>query len=218
MTLSIDDVKTLVSTYQKESTLLYSQLVPVPESFMMPCDGDEDEPAETVAHYVKSINLKDMPEEAIAMHEKLVADLERFGRIVNNKVHEAAQFNDGIYAKNNQLHDELMAKIQTIPEFQFNGCIVINKKHIHPDDFDAFIAIYKDLGFSHYVIKSASDLLYYSRTTDHFNSIKERFIEEMPKSLRKRYPTILNYMQNSWIQTSPLHGDDLYKVMAARQA
>lgn len=220
MTLSIDDVKALVTTYEKEWRELRDKLLPVPDSVTMPYSDydDGDEPSQTVADYIKNISLQHMPAEAIAMHAKLVEDMEKFSSIVNSKVDETVKFNEGIHAQLEQLLADFMAKITTIPEFQIDGCITINKKHVHPDDFDAFIEIYKALGFTHYVIMSGSDLLYYSRATGHFNTIKEKFIDEMPRALRQRYPTILNFMQNSRIDTNPVHGNGLYKAMSAKQA
>lgn len=220
MTLSIDDIKALVTTYEKEWRELRDQLLHVPDSVMMPySDYDcDDEPSQTVADYIKNISLQHMPEEAIAMHAKLVEDMEKFSSIVNSKVDETVNFNEGIHAQLEQLLADFMAKINTIPEFQIDSCITINKKHVHPDDFDSFIEIYKALGFTHYVIMSGSDLLYYSRDTGHFNTIKDKFIDEMPRALRQRYPTILNFMQNGRIDTNPIHGNGLYKVMSAKQA
>lgn len=218
MTLSIDDVKALVTAYEQEVTAIREKMLPVPESVMMPFnDNYHDETSETVADFIKNISLENMPEAAVAMHAKLVEDLEKFSVIVNSKVIETVKFNEVLDAQADRLYAAFEVKIRSIPESKFNGCISINKKLIHPDDFDAFIKIYKDLGFTHYVIKSSSDLLYYSRETGHFNTIKEKFIDEMPKSLRKKYPTILNFMQNGVVDTNPAHGDSLYKVMAAKQ-
>lgn len=68
-----------------------------------------------------------MPEEAIAMHAKLVEDMEKFSSIVNSKVDETVKFNEGIHAQLEQLLADFMAKINTIPEFQVDSCITINK-------------------------------------------------------------------------------------------
>lgn len=219
MTLSIDDVKALVTAYEQEVTAIREKMLPVPDGFMMPL-GDYEEygpDALTVDEFVRSQDLKNVPEEAIAMHAKLVEDLAKFSGIINSKRNEVVKFNEVLDAQEDKLYANFELTLRTIPESELNGCITVNKKLIHPDDFDAFVEIYKALGFTHYVIKSASDLLYYSRVTGHFNTIKEKFIDEMPKSLRKKYPTILNFMQNGVVDTNPLHGDSLYKVMSAKQ-
>lgn len=220
MTLSIDDIKALVTTYKNESEEIRDKLLHVSNSITMPYSDydDDDTPSQTVADFIKNIGLQHMPAEAIAMHAKLVEDMEKFSFIVNSKVDETVNFNNQLHAQMEKLLADLMAKITPIPEFQLDSCITVNKKHVHPDDFDAFIEIYKALGFTHYVVMSTSDVLYYSREIGHFNSIKEKFIDEMPRTLRKRYPTILNFIQNGRVDTNPIHGNGLYKVMSAKQA
>lgn len=219
-TLSIDDVKALVTAYEQESTAIRKKMLPVPDGFMMPLsDYEEYGPdALTVDEFVRLQDLAHVPEEAVAMHAKLVEDLAKFSSIINSKRNDVVKFNEVLDAEADKLYANFHVKITTIPEFHLDGCITVNKKNVHPDDFDAFIDIYKALGFTHYVIKSGSDLLYYSREKGHFNTIKEKFIDEMPKALRKKYPTILNFMQNGVVETNPIHGDGLYKVMSAKQA
>lgn len=217
-TLSIDDVKALVTAYEQELTAIRAKMLPVPDSVMMPFNDEyHDEATETVADFIKNISLEHMPEDAVAMHAKLVEDLEKFSVIVNSKVLETVKFNEVLDAQADKLYANFHAKIRTIPEFDLDGCITVNKKNILQDDFYAFIEVYKALGFTHYVIKSGFDLLFYSRKNGHFNTIKEKFIGEMPTALRKKYPTILNFMQNGVVDTNPAHGDGLYKVMSAKQ-
>ena len=217
MTLSIDDIKALVANHH-DKFMAIDKRVPVPDAFTMPCyDYDEGEPAQSVADYVRNIRLHDAPLKAVAMHEQLVADLQKFSDIIDAKVKETTEINEKIDLQHTQLNNELQLKLNEIPEVQLNGYITINKKNVDPADFDAFVEIYKALGFTHYLINSYSDFLFYSRSTGHFNTIKQNFMDEMPRSLRKKYPTILNFMQNGLINTHPLCGDDLYKVISAKK-
>jgi hypothetical protein len=214
MTLTVEDVKKLTADFQAAKQELQAKIQRAPDS---PDIWDEDhEESSSLAALVRGLNTDTMPPAALAMQEQLIADLEVFGNAINSKISEVSIHNNRIQLEIEKLTKDFLAAIR-VPESDLGAALLINKKIIDPVDYEAIVAVYRGLGFTNFEIKAQKDIVYYNPDIKHFNTLKDEIFEAFPKDLRKKYPTFLNFIQNSIVRTNPVYGHGLIQVMEARQ-
>ena len=214
MTLTVEDVKKLTADFQAAKQELEAKIQRAPHS--PDIWDDERDNSHTLAEWVRALRTEFMPPAALAMHQKLIEDLENFGNIINEKVLQVSEHNDQIRAEIDKLTKEFLAAVR-VPESDLGAALLINKKIIDPVDYEAIVAVYRGLGFTNFEIKAQKDIVYYNPDIKHFNTLKDEIFEAFPKDLRKKYPTFLNFIQNSIVRTNPAYGHGLIQVMEARQ-
>lgn len=214
MTLTVEDIKKLTATFKVDKAALQAKIQRAPDSPEIWYEEHED--SRSLADIVRGLSTDSMPPEAFAMHEKLIADLECFGNIINEKISEVSDHNARIYSQIEKLNKDFLAAIR-VPESDLGAALLINKKIIDPEDYDKLVAVYRELGFTNYSIKAQRDTVYYNPDKWHFNTLKDEIFDTLSKDLRKKYPTFLNFIQNSVVNTNPTCGSGLIHVMEARQ-
>lgn len=214
MTLTIEQIKNLLADFTVAKDALRANLQDVPET--PDFYDDEYDRSHSVADIVRELRTHAMPPEALAMHQQLVTDLETFTKLINEKVVATSNNNARIHDAVDKLTQEFLAAVR-VPEIDLGAALIINKKTIDPEDYEALIAAYRELGFRNYTIKAQNDTVYYNPNNWHFNTLKDLLFAELPRNLQKKYPTLLNYIQNSVVNTNPLHGRGLFQVMEARK-
>jgi hypothetical protein len=214
MTLTVEDVKKLTADFQAAKQELQAKIQRAPDS---PDLWDDDhEESSSLADLVRGLNTDTMPPAALAMQEQLIADLEVFTNTINAKISEVSIHNTRIQLEIEKLTKDFLAAIR-VPESDLGAALFINKKIIDPVDYEALIVAYRELGFTNFEIKAQKDVVYYNPDIKHFNTLKDELFEALPKEFRKKYPTLLNFIQNGLVRTNPVYSHDLIQVMEARQ-
>lgn len=214
MTLTVEDVKKLTADFQAAKQELQAKIQRAPDS---PDLWDDDhEERSSLADLIRGLNTDTMPPAALAMQEQLATDLEVFTNTINAKISEVSIHNTRIQLEIDKLTKDFLAAIR-VPESDLGAALLINKKIIEPVDYEALVAVYRALGFTNFEIKAQKDIVYYNPDIKHFNTLKDEIFEAFPKDLRKKYPTFLNFIQNSIVRTNPVYGHGLIQVMEARQ-
>lgn len=214
MTLTIEDVKKLTADYNTAKQELHAKILRAPDS--PDIWDDERNNGQTIAEWVRALRTEFMPPAALAMHQKLINDLEIFGNIINDEVLQVTKHNEKIQDDINKLTKEFLAAIR-VPESDLGAALLINKKIIAPEDYDSLVAVYRTLGFNNYTCKNQLDTVYYNPRKWHFNTLKEEIFELLSSDMRKKYPTLSNFIQNSVVKTNPFYGRGLIDVMEARK-
>lgn len=214
MNLTIDDVKKLTSDFKAEKAALQKKIKPVPDSADI-YDVDRD-CSYSVTSVIQGMNLSTMPADALAMHTKLLEDLQKFTAIVDSEI-------SVISAHNNRVHNEISALNQAfkasvdVPEIALSAALVVNKKIVDEDDFPILLAAYREMGITHFTTSHKTDVVYYDPQRFYYQTLKEKLVAITPYAFREKYPRLINHIQNSHVRTSPEDGDGLLNVMAARQ-
>lgn len=214
MTLTVEDVKKLTDDFKIAKQALQDKIQRAPDSPDIWYEEHED--SRSLADIVRELSADSMPPAAFAMQAQLVADLEVFGNLINSKRDEVSIHNNRIHLEIEKLTKDFLAAIR-VPESDLGAALLINKKIIDPVDYEALVAVYRELGFTNFEIKAQKDIVYYNPDIKHFNTLKDEIFEAFPKDLRKKYPTFSNFIQNSIVRTNPVYGHGLIQVMEARQ-
>lgn len=215
MTLTIDDVKKLIVDFRTERNKLGTQFKKSPDSVNI-YDVDRDDSYSLVS-VIEGMRLDTMPDEAVAMHSKLVEDLNKFTNIVNNSIGIIEAHNQKVSDSIDALTRSFKASI-VVPELELSAALRIGKKVLAESDHAALVDVYKEMGFTHFSSNSKMDVLYYNPDKWYYQTLRDQLFGRMPYSFRSKYPNFVNYMQNSHVPTQPDQGDGLLQVMAARQA
>lgn len=214
MTVTVEDVKKLTAEFQVAKEALQAKMLRLPSSPDVWYEEHDD--SRSLADIVRELQTDAMPAAALAMQEKLVSDLEVFGNLINSRRDEVSKHNDKIHAELEKLTKEFLAAVR-VPESDLGAALFINKKIIDPVDYEALIVAYRELGFTNFEIKAQKDVVYYNPDIKHFNTLKDELFEALSKEFRKKYPTLLNFIQNGMVRTNPVYSHDLIQVMEARQ-
>jgi len=200
----------LIEEHSEKVSNLRAQKVPTFLPFNIYGEDNMDIGTENVVEALKEMDDSMLTQYAVELKNKLIADMESFGKEISQSIEKRNLHNEEIDENIGMLNEELEDALKDIPETELTRVIHIDLNHLVERAVNTLKQVYVNLGLTHIVLSETTHSIYFNPNTHRF---VQSIINEFDRISETPYPNLYKRIQGENVMG---YTSELVKVIKSR--